>query len=244
MVALEPWRGLLDIFELLPGMHFWIKDRKGRFISANQAFLAHLGMADIGSLKGRSDFDVSRAELAREYVRDDEIVLASGKSLKDIMEIVHDRDGSVSWYSTTKVPLRNDSGEIWGTAGFTRKVKDISSEPPPRDPLEAVADYMRERFADPISMLRLAEISGVSLAQFERKFRRTYHASPLRYLNQIRLRAACQLLSHTEMRIRDVAMNSGFADQGYFARQFHRAQGMSPREYRARLSRRQGRKSR
>lgn len=232
----EAWRDFLDVFEAWPGMQFWIKDRQGRFVLANREFLEHFGMKRMESLVGRTDFDVSPAELAREYVRHDQVVLATGKPVHEQMELVRERDGRYAWYSTTKVPLRNDKGEVWGTAGITRKSKEVGAPPGTQGDLESAVHAMKERFAEPISIAELAESAGMSLALFERRFRRTFRTTPLRYLNGVRIRAACALLTLTSLPIREVARQCGSADPGYFAKQFHRAKGMSPRDYRIRFS--------
>ena len=53
------------------------------------------------------------------------------------------------------------------------------------------------------------------------------------YLNELRLGAACRLLTETELPIVDVASNAGYQNLSYFNRRFLRRHHMTPREYRS-----------
>ena len=55
------------------------------------------------------------------------------------------------------------------------------------------------------------------------------------YVTQLRLNRAKELLSATDMKIRDIAQAVGFEDEKYFSRRFTQEVGMSPNEYRGRF---------
>ena len=64
---------------------------------------------------------------------------------------------------------------------------------------------------------------------------RLSNASPIAYLNLSRLDAAARLLNEMpRRRITDIALDCGFQSSQYFAYQFHRRFGTTPREYRRR----------
>jgi YesN/AraC family two-component response regulator len=55
----------------------------------------------------------------------------------------------------------------------------------------------------------------------------------MRYVNQFKVRQACQLLDNSTDSIRHIALSLGFDDPYYFSRLFKKTMGMSPQHYRA-----------
>lgn len=233
-------RDLLFLFEQVPGIQFWIKDAEGRFQACNRAFAAHFGLPCPEDLEGRTDFDVSPQHLAREYVADDRTVMVSGKPLQEKLELVRERDGSTHWYATCKIPLRDASGAIRGTAGFTRRVQGVEGDATPGRAMERAVRQMQTRYADDLTIAGLAHTAGMSVDRFERRFRAAFRETPIRHLNRIRMRAACQLLIHTELPVGEIARKCGFSDQSYFARRFFAHFRIRPLEYRRKFGRKDG----
>ena len=92
--------------------------------------------------------------------------------------------------------------------------------------------YMERHFTETLLIPELAEMAGVSTRHFTRLFEETYHTTPLKYINILRMQHASVLLRSTRMTITEVAQLSGFSDSNYFSRQFRKAFHQSPREYR------------
>lgn len=189
-------------------------------------------------LEGRTDFDVSPPHLAREYVADDRAVMISGKPFKGKLELVREQDGSVHWYFTNKIPLRDDRGAIQGTAGFTRRVQGVEDANTPGRGMERAVSLMQTRYGDDLSIASLARTAGMSVNQFERKFRTAFRETPLKHLNRIRMRAACQLLIHTGLTVGEIARKCSFSDQSYFAKRFFAHLRIQPLEYRKKYGKR------
>lgn len=105
--------------------HCYVKDRHGRFVAVNIASARLNGFAGPEDMLGKTDFEITSTERAEVLFQRDQAVLASGKPLVDFQEALTDPDGVVHWYSTTKVPLHDKSGELIGMAGVTR---DITGE--------------------------------------------------------------------------------------------------------------------
>ena len=96
-------------------------------------------------------------------------------------------------------------------------------------------DYIhREYTNDNISIGMLAKLSGVSEAYFRSLFQNSCGTSPLRYINNLKLTRATELLSSGLYAIHEVAALSGFHDECYFSREFKKAFGVSPSEYQER----------
>jgi AraC-like DNA-binding protein len=238
MSDLGSWKELARLFEYVPGTQFWIKDRESRFLACNQAFAAHFGLAGIGDLEGRTDLDFSPHHLACEYINDDRNVIASGKVMAEKMELVREKDDSLNWYATTKTPIRDAHGAVVGTAGFTRKVKRVDGDDSPARGMDRAIGMIHAKYWEALTIPGLAELAGMSVDNFERKFRNLLRETPLKYLNRVRMRAACGLLLHTQLSVGEIARQAGFSDQSYFSKRFFAHLRIKPIEYRRKYGKR------
>ena len=112
---------LKTIINNVPDMIF-VKDRAGRFVTANSALLRMLGLESVQELVGKTDYDWAPPELACNYVADDQIVMRTGQPLLDQEESSRDADGNNVWLLTTKVPLKNPGEEATGLVGIERDI--------------------------------------------------------------------------------------------------------------------------
>jgi AraC-like DNA-binding protein len=87
--------------------------------------------------------------------------------------------------------------------------------------------YARDLTADD-----LAAVAGCSRFAAYRAFRQAYGLAPSEYQRQLRVRAACRLLS-AGVSPADAAAEAGFADQAHLTRWFRRYYGVTPGAYRA-----------
>ncbi len=94
--------------------------------------------------------------------------------------------------------------------------------------------HIQRNYQCSIRLEELIEISGMSRRTFIRAFEDAMGVPPIKYLIQLRLAKACQLLRRTDSSITDIAFESGFSDSNYFSRQFRDSFGVSPRDYRQR----------
>ncbi len=84
----------------------------------------------------------------------------------------------------------------------------------------------------PIDLDTVSRQAGLSQFHFLRLFARVLGVTPHQYLLRSRLRRAARLLTDEERPITDIAFDVGFGDLSNFVRSFHRAAGVSPREFR------------
>ncbi len=106
--------------------YLFVKDTESRFVVANRAVAADLGLKP-KELIGKTDFELHPRELAARFFADEQKVISSGEPLLDIEEFVVDVSGSKKWLSTSKVPLRNDLNEVIGIVGVSRDVTERKS---------------------------------------------------------------------------------------------------------------------
>ncbi|MGB7344730.1 MAG: PAS domain-containing protein [Pirellulaceae bacterium] len=112
---------LKTITDNIPDL-IYVKDRYGRFVTCNAAMLNMLDVESVSALAGKTDYDFFPPELASGYVADDQIIMRSGEPLMDQEESAQRSEGNPFWLLTTKVPLRNQHGDIVGIVGIGRDI--------------------------------------------------------------------------------------------------------------------------
>ncbi|MEV8367550.1 helix-turn-helix transcriptional regulator [Streptomyces niveus] len=105
------------------------------------------------------------------------------------------------------------------------------------EPLVAMMAAVREHWADgvarPLALERLARAAGVSESTLCRICRRELGVSPVEGLERLRLARAEPLLWLSNLSLRAIAVQCGFADAYHFSRRFRAVHGMSPSAFRA-----------
>ena len=100
--------------------------------------------------------------------------------------------------------------------------------------LRRVLDYIAANIKDDITLVNLAGIAGYSPFHFARKFTLAMGVSPHRYISRIRLENAMAQLAARKLPLAQVALNAQFSSQASFTRAFHRAVGVTPKQYQRR----------
>jgi PAS domain S-box-containing protein len=101
----------------------YFKDREGRFIALTRAKAARHDR-EPDAMVGRSDADFFSAEHVQWARVDEESVMATGEPTLSRIEKVEWLDGAVSWSQTTRLPLRDDKGDTFGTIGITYDITE------------------------------------------------------------------------------------------------------------------------
>ncbi|RPJ86350.1 MAG: PAS domain S-box protein [Acidobacteria bacterium] len=102
----------------------YVKDRESRFLYANPG-LARLMEAEAPeAMLGKTDFDFLPVALARQYRQDEEELMRTGKPLDDKDETRYDSLGNRVCILTTKVPLRDQAGDVIGLVGVSRDLTE------------------------------------------------------------------------------------------------------------------------
>ncbi len=73
---------------------------------------------------------------------------------------------------------------------------------------------------------------GLGYENFRKKFRHVAGQSPKQYQQRARMEQACQRLDSSDDKLEAIAEDLGYCDAFHFSKQFKRAIGLSPREYR------------
>ena len=101
----------------------YFKDQDSRFLRNNRAHLQCFGLTDPAQAAGKTDFDFFSENHARQAYDDEQEVMRTGQPFtKEEKETWP--DGSATWVLTTKMPLRDERGQIVGTFGISRDITD------------------------------------------------------------------------------------------------------------------------
>ncbi len=97
-------------------------------------------------------------------------------------------------------------------------------------------ETLESGFSDPyFSVELLADKLQISGSYLRREFHAAYGVSPIKYLKELRLKAAKRLLLTDTASVSDVALRCGYTSVCYFIQDFHKFVGESPNRYRQRL---------
>ena len=97
---------------------------------------------------------------------------------------------------------------------------------------EIIDAYIRDHYAEELSMQDVARVMNYSDAYFCKLFKQCFKVNFSAYLNEFRIAKAKELLQTTRLNVREVSVACGYSDSNYFARVFKRVTGMTPTEYR------------
>jgi len=92
--------------------------------------------------------------------------------------------------------------------------------------------YIQQHLAEPIDLVRLADIACLSRFHFHRIFKAVMDESPGEYLKRIRLEIAAFKLRTTRHTLAQIADEVGYQSQHSLSRAFHKHFGKSPSAYR------------
>lgn len=122
--ALRRERSLLrTIIESLPA-HIYAKDRESRFIACNAMVAQCMGTTPLEAI-GKTDFDFYPREMAAGFFADEQALIRSGEALIERDELVLDQTtGIMRHFATSKVPLRDDAGNIIGIIGIGHDITE------------------------------------------------------------------------------------------------------------------------
>ena len=94
-----------------------------------------------------------------------------------------------------------------------------------------VIDWIKSGIDQDLRLTSLADIAGMSVYHFARRFRETVGLSPHAYVLSRRIARSRAVLSRGESSLAQVALACGFSSQAHFTTAFRRSLGVTPGEY-------------
>jgi AraC family transcriptional regulator len=182
----------------------------------------------------KDDFNLPVApahSIRHAYGIDDEVIDQLGRSI--LSELANETAAGRMYVETASLALgarllqkHSDSGECASTEPSSLYIDHVR--------MRRVLDYISAHISDEITLESLAGIAGYSVFHFARKFTLAMGISPARYVSQRRLENAMAELAAGKLPLAEIALNAHFSSQASFTRAFHRATGVTPKEYQRR----------
>ena len=98
--------------------------------------------------------------------------------------------------------------------------------------IKKVCAYVDENLSKDISLETAADFAGVSSFYLSKLFKEEKGETFINFISDKRLEKSRQLLSETDLSIKEITAEVGYNDQNYFSRIFKTKYGLSPKEYR------------
>jgi AraC-like DNA-binding protein len=223
------------LFDQIPGLHFFAKNREGHLMFASQGLRERYSMSDESEILGMTDFDLNPDAMARAYVEDDRRLLTRETAVIERIELWWDSQGMPDWFMVTKLPLLNGAGEMVGVMGLLRRPDESDRELPVFQTVAKAVEMIRRDYAKAVVIEEIAGSCGQSLRQLQRRFRSAFGITPQEFLIRTRVLAAQRMLEETSKNASEVAIQCGFVDPSSFTQHFRKRIGMTPSAFRERL---------
>jgi len=120
----------------------YVKDVRGVYRLDNLAHMRSIGVEHPEDVVGKTVFDFFPYDAAVRFQADDQSVVRTGKAIVNRQEPFLHPSGQKHWLSTTKVPLRNNEGQLIGIVGIGR---DITERKRAEEQLAIYNEELREK---------------------------------------------------------------------------------------------------
>lgn len=175
--------------------------------------------------------DLAFLEDRGKFTLDRPLVGFADKALeRSITDLAHWRDDATY----------NLMAEGWALQAVARLRRLMDAQPDvkiakggmPASALKRVEEYVRCRLHEPIGLVELAGIVGLSVRHFARAFRVATGKTPARFVHEQRMLRAKQMLVQPGASVTEIALVCGFSHAQHFSTSFRREIGMTPTEFR------------
>ncbi len=147
--------------------YIFFKDHESRIVINNVAHAQALfGAGSPEESVGKTDFDFFPRELAQQYFADEQALMKSGEPIVDLEEPSEKPDGTRTWHLTTKIPLKDEIGQVSGLVGIARDITSRKQMQIERDELLKAERAQREKMETVlISVREVAEMLNASATE-------------------------------------------------------------------------------
>ena len=114
---------------------------------------------------------------------------------------------------------------------FARELEKPTVTPSKVKYVNMIEQYLLENYRKTIEIEQIARLINRSPSYTISVFKELMGQSPIRYIHQLRIIEACNLLLNTDMTIVAISDYLGYYDPSYFSRMFKKLTSMSPKEF-------------
>ena len=97
--------------------------------------------------------------------------------------------------------------------------------------VKATREYLENHYADDISLEDMAEQVNISPQYFSKLIKKTTGFNFIDWLSMLRVKKAKELLTNSNLNVKEVCFMVGYKDPNYFSRIFKKRIGITPSEY-------------
>jgi len=119
--------------------------------------------------------------------------------------------------------------------GYLRDISRLLESANQRDVhrnIVAAADYIREHYAEEISLNAVSTRYFITSTYFSSMFKEIIGENFLEFLTGVRMEKAKELLRRTDLKVGLISERVGYADSRYFSKLFKKTTGLMPTEFR------------
>ena len=139
--ALEKERNMLrTLLDSIPDS-IYIRNWEGQYLVVNRALAELVGSSDPAEVTGKTPFDYFPAETAKQFIEEDAGVMEAGETVINPNAVVRNSGGNLRHLLTTKVPMRDSEGKVFGILGINR---DVSEQERAREAVKQTEHRMQE----------------------------------------------------------------------------------------------------
>ena len=102
---------IIKVFDLLPEIAFYLKDKESRFVALNRKTCEFCGVSQEEDALGKTDHDFFPKDRADAFRSDEFAVMESGQPIENRIQ-PYPQEGSDRVIVTSMIPLRNEKGEV------------------------------------------------------------------------------------------------------------------------------------
>jgi len=213
--------------------HCWNYYRKMIPGSRDRGIMVHFRLSSLGEAL------LSQHELypVRKLLMDSERGIAfsledAKKTEPHLVNMVRNKgiEKMISFFNILKIMCYSDKRTLLCTENYKRVFDERGNKK-----MTDIFTYVRENYSKPITLEKVSKIVQMTPFAFSRYFKKYSGEGFVEYLNKIRMNKAGHLLRETEYQIHEIADQCGFSSISNFNKQFRRAEGLAPRDYRSRF---------
>ncbi|MDB6066046.1 MAG: multi-sensor hybrid histidine kinase [Pedosphaera sp.] len=154
------------VLDTIPQRVFW-KDRNSVYIGCNKPLVQDGGYSDPSEIIGKTDYEMASLPTADRYRADDRQVMETGVPKFNYEEPQIKPDGTQAWLTTSKMPLRDQNGDVIGVLGT---YEDITARKQAEEVLKRdrshLENLIRARTAELIVAKERAEVANEAKSAF------------------------------------------------------------------------------
>jgi len=210
--------------------NYYMKERQG---NRDRGIMLHFKLSSLGEAL------LSQHELhsVRTLLMDSERGIAfsledAKKAEPHLINMIRNKgiEKMISFFNVMKIMSASDKRNLLSSDNYKRAFDERGNKK-----MSDIFNYVRENYDKPITLEKVSRVAHMTPFALSRYFKKYSGEGFVEYLNKIRMKKAGHLLRETEYQVHEIADQCGFSSISNFNKQFRKAEGVAPRDYRSRF---------